>query len=351
MEHTKRLDLAQNVIAPPAKAAIFLTVTVNRGREAKVRTALADVSGLTRAVGFRVPEATLSCVVGVGADLWDRMYDTMQRPIHLHRFAPIAGPEHVAVSTAGDLLFHIRATRPDLCFELSHQLLRALDRLVEPVDEVHGFRYWDERDLLGFVDGTESPHSVREASMTALVGEEDPPYAGGSYVIVQKYLHDLDAWDGLSVAEQERVVGREKLSDLELSDDDKPSNSHVAATTIVDPDGTARQIVRENLPFGNAAAGEFGTYFIGYAADPGVIERMLHRMFVGEPVGNTDRILDFSTAVTGCLFFAPPAGVLETAGPAPATSVVDQPNRPEVGPASMSPGSLGIGSLKRSSTS
>ena len=339
MDHTQRRNLAQDVIAAPARAAIFLTVTVNQGGEAKVRESLADVAGLTRAVGFREPEASLTCVVAVGADLWDRMYDTLPRPTHLQRFTPIAGSEHAAVSTDGDLLFHLRATRPDLCFELCHQLLRSLGGLVQPVDEVHGFRYWDERDLLGFVDGTESPRSEPEATMAALVGEEDPPYVGGSYVIVQKYLHDLNAWERLSVAEQERIVGREKLSDIELSDADKPSNSHVAATTIVDPDGTARQIIRENLPFGNAAAGEFGTYFIGYAADPGVIERMLRRMFVGDPVGNTDRILDFSTAVTGCLFFAPPAGVLELGGAAQSTSLDDQP----------SPGSLGIGSLKKRS--
>jgi putative iron-dependent peroxidase len=346
MSPTRPQDLAQEILAPPAKAAIFVTVTVDAGREEHVREALGEVAGLTRAVGFRVPEAGLSCVVAVGAGLWDRMYDA-PRPTHLHRFAPIAGERHVAVATPGDLLFHIRATRPDLCFELCHHLLRLLGDDVRAVEEVHGFRYWDERDLLGFVDGTESPRSEPTASAVALVGDEDPPYMGGSYVIVQKYLHDLEAWDRLPVAEQERIVGREKLSDIELSEAAKPSNSHVAATTIVDPDGTARQIVRDNLPFGNAAAGEFGTYFIGYAADPGVIERMLHRMFVGEPAGNTDRILDFSTPVTGCLFFAPPAGFLERPSP---TSPTVTTQEPPPGVPTAGSGSLRIGSLKRRST-
>jgi putative iron-dependent peroxidase len=368
MPHTRLQDLAQEILAPPARAAISLTVTVNRGCEEQVRDSLGDVAGLTRAIGFRVPEAQLTCVASVGADLWDHMYDA-PRPAHLHPFVPIAGAEHVAVSTPGDLLFHIRATHPDLCFELCHQLLRSLRGLVQPVDEVHGFRYWDERDLLGFVDGTESPRSDRKASVVALVGDEDPPYTGGSYVIVQKYLHDLGAWETLSVAEQEQVVAREKLSDVELPDTVKRSNSHVAATTITDPDGTARQIVRSNMPFGNASAGEFGTYFIGYTADPGVIERMLHRMFVGEPAGNTDRILEFSTAVTGCLFFAPPAAFLERASPPPpAVTTNDQSasvptpvppsNRAlEAERAASEPraattrGSLRIGSLKRSSKS
>jgi putative iron-dependent peroxidase len=365
MPSTRPQDLAQEILAPPAKAAIFLTVTVNAGCEAQVRESLADVPGLTRSIGFRAPEAQLTCVASVGADLWDRMYDA-PRPAHLHPFAPISGAEHTAVSTAGDLLFHLRATRLDLCFELSYQLLRSLDGLVQPVDEVHGFRYWDERDLLGFVDGSESPPLDREASTVALVGEEDPSYAGGSYVIVQKYLHDLGAWESLSVAEQERVIGREKLSNVELPEAVKPANSHVAATTLTDPDGTERQIVRDNMPFGNAAAGEFGTYFIGYAADPGVTERMLHRMFVGEPAGNTDRILDFSRAVTGCLFFAPPADFLENPTPAPAAVTADrqspsvptatQPSaratevaRPGTEPRAV--GTLGIGSLKRSSKS
>jgi len=368
MRQTNLQDLAQEILAPPAKAAIFLTVTVNGGCEEQVRESLGNVAGLTRAIGFRVPEAQLTCVAAIGAGLWDRMYDA-PRPAHLHPFVPIAGAEHAAVSTPGDLLFHIRATRPDLCFELCHQLLRSLGGLVQPVDEVHGFRYWNERDLLGFVDGTESPRSDREASMVALVGGEDPPYAGGSYVIVQKYLHDLSAWESLSVAEQEQIVGREKLSDVELPEAAKASNSHVAATTITDPDGTARQIVRDNMPFGNAAAGEFGTYFIGYTADPGVIERMLHRMFVGEPAGNTDRILDFSTAVTGCLFFAPPADFLERSSPTPPAATTDEQSVgvPTTVPIStrargaeataseprsvISTGSLGIGSLKRSSKS
>ena len=170
------------------------------------------------------------------------------------------------------------------------------------------FRYFDERDLLGFVDGTENP-TGQAADIAVTIGAEDPAFAGGTYVIVQKYLHDMAAWDALSVEEQERVIGRAKLSNVEMDDDVKPSNSHVALNTIIDPDGTQRQILRENMPFGSLGAGEFGTYFIGYAATPSVTELMLQRMFLGDPPGNYDRILDFSTAVTGSLFFVPTAGL------------------------------------------
>ena len=306
--------LAQDVLAPPAKAAIFLTLTVRSGQEAAVRQALADVPGLKRAVAFRIPELRLSCVVGIGSDLWDRTYRG-RRPAGLHPFVPLDGGKHQAPSTAGDLLFHLRADRADACFELSHQLLRRLDGLVDCVEEVHGFRYWDERDLLGFVDGTESPSIFDDASVAALVDDQDPPFAGGSYVIVQKYLHDLQAWDALPVEQQELVIGRRKLSDIEIPDDAKPTNSHVALNSISDADGNDLAIVRDNLPFGNAGAGEFGTYFIGYAADPAITERMLHNMFIGDPAGNYDRILDFSRAVTGCLFFVPPAAFLEDPEP------------------------------------
>jgi putative iron-dependent peroxidase len=205
----------------------------------------------------------------------------------------------------------------DLCFELGYRLMGRLADRARVVDEVHGFKYFDERDLLGFVDGTENP-TGDSALTTAIIGDEDPDFAGGSYVIVQKYLHDLVAWDALSVEEQEGVIGRDKLSDIELSDDVKPTNSHVALTTITDDDGTERKIVRDNMPFGRVGTGEFGTYFIGYAANPAVTEQMLTRMFAGDPTGNYDRILDFSTPVTGSLFFVPSTDFLDDPPAAPA---------------------------------
>jgi putative iron-dependent peroxidase len=216
------------------------------------------------------------------------------------------------------------------------------------VDEVHGFRYFDERDLMGFVDGTENPVGRAEEE-AALVSDADSAFAGGSYVIVQKYVHPLDVWNALSTEEQEKVIGRYKLSDIEMPDEIKPVNSHVAVNTIVEPDGTQRQIVRANMPFGEVGRGEFGTYYIAYSATPSVTERMLIRMFIGEPPGNTDRILDFSTAVTGGLFFAPSADFLDDPPDPPgATDPPDASGPP--GAADDSQGSLGIGSLKRSTT-
>jgi putative iron-dependent peroxidase len=263
--------------------------------------------------GILIRRGELSCVIGIGARLWDRLYG-FPRPAGLHPFRPLAGVTHSAPATAGDLLFHLRARHLDQCFELGQQLVKALSVQAEVVDEVHGFRYFDERDLLGFVDGTESPPGA--AAVTAVrIGEEDPAFAGGSYVVVQKYLHDLDAWNALSVEEQDRAIGRHKVNDIEIPDAQKAPNSHVALNTVVDADGTQRQIVRDNMPFGTIGTGEFGTYFIGYAASPDVIEEMLRNMFIGKPPGNHDRILDFSTAVTGGLFFVPTADFLDDQPP------------------------------------
>jgi putative iron-dependent peroxidase len=329
----------QAVLTPLTEAAIFLVLTVDSGFENEIRELLADVSALKRSVGFRIPEGELSCVVGLGSCLWDRLFG-QPRPAGLHPFRDVAGQQHTAAATPGDLLFHIRARRLDLCFELAQRLMNRLVGYTQVVDEVHGFKSFDERDLLGFVDGTENPDGAT-ALVAVTVADEDPEFAGGSYVVVQKYLHDLNAWDALSVEEQELAIGRTKLSDLELPDEVKPANSHVALNTITDDNGEQQQIVRFNMPFGRVGEREFGTYFIGYARSPDVIEQMLTNMFIGKPPGNYDRILDFSRAVTGNLYYVPTAGFLDdppASAPAPAQTSAAE-NAPE-------DGSLRIGSLR-----
>ena len=235
----------------------------------------------------------------------------------------------------------------DLCFEMTTQIMARLGDAVSTVDEVHGFRYFDDRDLLGFVDGTENPRGEAVID-AALIGEEDAAFAGGSYVIVQKYLHDLDGWNALSTEAQERIIGRTKLSDIELDDSIKPTSAHNALTTITE-NGKEYQIVRDNMPFGRVGIGEFGTYFIGYCRTPRVTERMIENMFVGRPAGNYDRLLDFSRAVTGALFFVPSATFLESLNEDEDAAATPDPE-PAPEPASLRPaagdGSLAIGSLK-----
>ncbi len=339
----------QPVAAPLSRAAIFLTVTINPDSEnrATLRSFCGDLAALIRAVEFRDIEAGLSCVMGFGSDAWDLLFGA-PRPAELHPFKELrAGARH-APATPGDLFFHIRSKRMDLCFEMATQIMGRISGAVLPVDEVHGFRYFDDRDLLGFVDGTENPRG-RAVVDAAIIGAEDAAFAGGSYVITQKYLHDVGAWNALSTETQGRIIGRSKLSDIELDDAIKPTSAHSALTTI-EEGGKEVKILRDNMPFGQVGRDEFGTYFIGYSRSPRVTEQMLENMFIGRPPGNYDRLLDFSRAVTGNLFFVPSATFLEAAAE-------DGPDvaAPSAGPSSIKSsssipsvhdGSLGIGSLK-----
>lgn len=310
---------SQAVASKLSRAAIFLVATLNDGEANlnSVRAMCGDLAGFVRAVGFRDLDGGLSCIMGFGSDAWGRLFGDPQ-PKELHPFREIRGRHH-AMATPGDLLFHIRARSMDLCFELAMQIMTRLGGAVTIVDETHGFKFFDQRDMIGFVDGTENPVGP-ESVNAVLIGDEDPAFAGGSYVIVQKYLHDLKRWNDLPIERQEAIIGRKKLSDIELEDAVKPSCAHNALTSITDQDGKELKILRDNMPFGEIGKGAFGTYFIGYTRSPSRIERMLQNMFVGDPPGNYDRLLDFSRATTGSLFFVPPATFLGSAGPAALSS-------------------------------
>ncbi|MBN9593743.1 MAG: Dyp-type peroxidase [Afipia sp.] len=355
------LVVSQPVVARLTRSAIFLVVTINpgAGAEATVRGLCADLSSLLRGVGFRDLDGQLSCIMGVGSEAWDRLFGA-PRPKDLHPFREICGV-HTAVSTPGDILFHLRAASMDLCFELATHIMSRLAGAVTVVDEVHGFKSFDDRDLLGFVDGTENPVG-QAADVATLIGDEDARFAGGSYVIVQKYLHDLERWNKVPVEEQENIIGRHKLSDIEQPDAVKKPYAHNVLTSI-EENGEQIQILRDNMPFGEVGKSEFGTYFIGYARAPQPIETMLDNMFIGNPPGTYDHLLDFSRAATGCLFFVPTATFLDDVDPdaEPATgtsahepSTTSQPEASQTEtpqPAlSRGDGSLGIGSLKERGT-
>jgi putative iron-dependent peroxidase len=338
--------VSQLVVQDLTRAAIFLVVTIDPGTtsRAAVRSFCSELPALVRAVGFRDIEGNLSCVMGIGSDAWDRLFG-QPRPAELHPFREFkSGPRH-AVATSGDLMFHIRAKSMDLCFELATQIMTRLGAAVSPVDEVHGFRYFDDRDLIGFVDGTENP-TGQAAIDAAYVGAEDAVFAGGTYVILQKYLHDLAGWNALPTETQERIIGRAKLSDIELDDAVKPAYAHNALAKVV-VDGKEVKIIRDNMPFGRVAEKKFGTYFIGYARSPRTIEQMLENMFIGQPPGNYDRLLDFSVARTGNLFFVPSATFLENISDDDhVAGLSSTPDVPAPTPAPKREGSLDIGSLK-----
>ena len=342
----------QDVLGSTGRAAFFIVLGLSNAvdADARVRAWCADVAAHRRSLRLRAPEGNVRCAVGFGSAAWDRLFG-LPRPAALHPFQALAAGDRVAPSTPGDLFLHLRAESTDLCFELATQLLDALGDAVTPIDEVQGFRSFDARSMIGFVDGTENPVD-QEAADAALVGEEDPDFEGGSYVLVQKYLHRMAAWNALSVEQQEQAIGRRKHNDVELSDELKPANAHNALTVITDDEGNELKIVRDNLPFGSPSRGEFGTYFIGYARDPAITERMLRNMVIGDPPGNYDRLLDFSEPTTGTEFFVPSATQLEAladrvapGSPAAAPGTADGA---DAGDPSSAPqdGSLNIGSLK-----
>ncbi|GAA3949667.1 Dyp-type peroxidase [Gordonia caeni] len=333
----------QTIITRKTRSAIFLTLCINPGGEEGVRDGLEKIGGLTTAVGSRAPEAALAAIVAIGSDAWDRLF-TGPRPALLTPFTQLEGPVHTAPATPADILVHIKADDMGLCYELGRQLTEVFGDAVRTQEEVHGFRYFDLRDLTGFVDGTENP--VGQDAIDAItVGDEDPAFSGGSYVVTQRYVTDFSAWDAISVEEQENVFGRTKLDNIEMDDDVKPANSHIALNVIEDADGNEIDIVRDNMPYGAInGSGDKGTFYIAYSRGPEVSEEMLRNMFLGDPPGNYDRLLDFTTAVSGAQFFAPPAEFLEELPSAPPSAVAPEP---EPGPEPVADGSLRIGSLRR----
>ncbi|KAJ5815697.1 hypothetical protein N7474_007474 [Penicillium riverlandense] len=302
---------AQRVDMPLTRSATFLVVSVTSKPDAiqSVQSTLAGLDSLAKNVSIRDLDAQFACTVGIGSEIWDQL-TRRPRPAELHPFREFKGKTHTAVATPGDLLFHIRSERRDLCFEFERQLLDQLGDAVTVVDETVGFRYFDVRDLLGFVDGTANPVGPAVPS-SVLVAEEDTSAQGGSYIVVQKYTHDLPGWKNLSTEQQEKIIGRTKLDNIELDDAEAgQQQSHKTLNTIENENGGEHAILRDNMPFGSPGEGEFGTYFIGYTRRLWVIEKMLEQMFVGNPPGLHDRILDFSKPLTGTTFFAPSATFL-----------------------------------------
>jgi putative iron-dependent peroxidase len=298
----------QNVLDDHGNNTIFMVWKFkdNIDITAAFQRICALIINLNHSGSVRFPDSGASCVMGIGFDAWQRLELPRPLPKELENFTPIIGAKHMAVSTEGDLHFHIRGDGISICYDMASAITDALDPVAVSLEEVHGFRYWDGRSILGFVDGTENPHG-KDRAYFGLVGDEDPVYQGGSYLFVQKYIHDLNAFNALSVTEQEKVFGRSKHDDIEMPDDIKPSNSHSALANV----GDDFKVIRDNMPFGNRTKNEMGTYFIAYASTFSTVKKMLNNMFIGSPPGNYDRLLDFSIAKTGTLFFVPPVSFLD----------------------------------------
>ncbi len=305
----------QPVTSSPGENALFIVLGINSEASSidAVKDFSANFSALVRSLKNRFPHDDFNAALGFGAEAWSRLFPDIRKPKELMPFEAIKGQKYTAVSTAGDLFFHIRANKQGICYELGSIIHQQLKDCTYSIDEVHGFRYFDGRSIIGFVDGTENPeHEI--AAQYAVVGDEDPDFKGGSYAFIQKYVHDMDKWRGLSDEEQEKVIGRKKYSDVELSDDVKPATAHNVVSKAHDADGNELKIVRANMPFSNPSKNEYGTFFIGYARHFSTTRQMLRNMFLGNREKHTDKLLDFSTPLTGCLFFVPTFDFLDDLG-------------------------------------
>ncbi len=292
--------------------AIFLTLELapGEGSAATARQALAGFPAMTAEVALSAPEARLTSVAAVADSAWDRLYGA-DRPVGLAPFKSFADGGRTAPATAADLLLHIRADRLDLCFELARRARRALGEAVRVIEEVQAFRYYDSRDLTGFVDGTENPQGDEDRGAVALLPGSAGAFAGGSFVNLQRYIHDLPKWEALPVPRQEDIIARSKQDNIEYPSDKKPPTAHIKRVSIKE-DGQSLEMLRHSMPYGGAD--QQGLYFIAYTGRPDTFARMLEAMIVADGEGHYDHLMDYSRAVTGAAFFAPPKDWLESRG-------------------------------------
>lgn len=259
-----------------------------------VRAALGSLAGL------RVP-----LVVAFGDVLW-RSLAPAAAPDTLRAFSAIEGPDGLrAPATQGDLMFWIQGDAIDDVFDAALEIGTALSALGELRVDLRGFVYHDSRDLTGFVDGSANPKgdAARAAALVA-----DGPGAGGSFVLSQRWVHDLRRFETLSTGVQERVIGRTKPDSVELEGDAMPPDSHVSRTDI-SRDGEALKIFRKSFPYGSV--GEHGLYFLAFAREIRRFDLLLESMFGLGGDGVHDHLLQFTRPVTGSYWFAPSVEDLE----------------------------------------
>lgn len=299
------------IIPDPNQHALFLVVRVKNPTTtgSAIARVVAGIPELVQTVGRHDAEAALVCTVSFGSGFWD-VLSPGHRPKKLRPFTAIDLPGKTAPSTGGDILLHLISKRLDLNFELARQLRGQLGDAIAVMDEVHGFRYLDSRDLTGFIDGTENP-GLDERAAVALIGEEEPDFAGGSYVFVQRYVHNLPKWNTLSQDEQENTIGRRKADSEELSDEVKPPTAHISRV-VIEENGEELEIVRHSFPYGTTS--EAGLFFIAYTKDLDITDKMLRRMMGAGGDGLHDHLMDYTRAVSGAHFFAPSLEILQALG-------------------------------------
>ena len=300
-------NLAQDVFKEAGESVIFVMLSLKREDIEKEREIIADMAdrmeAIQRSMNIRVAPETVKLSFGFSNRAWEYLFPTAKKPKELEDFQGVNGEHHTAPATPADLFLHVRAGQAATSYLVVDQIMSFLRPVVDVVDETHGFHYLEGRAIIDFIDGTENPVG-EEAKEWAIIGAEDPEFINGSYAFAQKYIHDLDAWRALPTEVQEKYVGRRKYSDLELSDEEKDPRAHNIISQD-NRDGEEHKIVRMNVVFANPGEGVRGTYFIGYARHWDVTRQMVTNMFTQD-----DRLLEYSTAEKGQLFFIPSKEIL-----------------------------------------
>jgi putative iron-dependent peroxidase len=293
----------RGVVAEASPAAVFLTFnqTRNDGAVDRVKLVLSKISTLEQLFNQNYPDAELHIVAAIGSAYWSQL-GLCDVPKQLQPFPSLENGENIAPNTPVDLLFHIRSQRKDLNFMVAQRLHTELADAVALVEEVEGFRYLDSRDLTGFVDGTENPEGENRVAV-AVVGDEDSAFSGGSYIHLQRYVHNMAYWNQQSLKCQEDTIGRTKSDNIEYTSEDKPLTAHTKRTSLKDEAGASIEILRHSMPYGSTQ--ECGLLFASYCRTPDNFTLMLKSMVEGDGAGHSDHLLKYTRAVTGQSFFAP----------------------------------------------
>ncbi|QCR35384.1 Dyp-type peroxidase [Nissabacter sp. SGAir0207] len=289
-------QVQSGILLEKCRFAIYLEANIQGEFEA-LRQGCRSFCQKLQEMQLAFPQENLGATIAFGYDVWQDLSGGQGAP-ELKNFLPLG--KGLAPSTQRDMLIHIQSLRHDVNFALAQAALAAFGSAIHVEEETHGFRNIEMRDLSGFVDGTENPQGEQRREV-AIVAEEQPD-AGGSYVFVQRWEHNLRQWNRFSVEQQEQVIGRTKLTDEELPRDSRPDTSHVSRVDLKE-EGKGLKILRQSLPYGTVS-GKHGLYFLAYSARLHNIEQQLLSMF-GDLDGKRDQMLRFTRPVSGSYFFAP----------------------------------------------
>ncbi|MDA0127444.1 Dyp-type peroxidase [Vibrio sp. MarTm2] len=292
----------QSAILPEAGPFAQYTLLKIKQNPQSVVEKLKALPKLVEELNQQQPGADLTLSIAFTKSFWTQL--DAATPPELIDFPVLGEGEVVAPSSDVDVLLHCHSNRHDLHFYLLRKLMADVEQDVQVVDETYGYRYLDSRDMTDFIDGTENPKEGQRAEV-AIIPEGE--FAGGSYVMVQRFIHNLPSWNRLNVSAQEKVIGRTKPDSIEL--DDVPAASHVGRVDIKE-EGKGLKIVRHSLPYGSVS-GEHGLLFIAYCNTLHNFKAMLESMY-GVTDGKTDQLLRFTKAVTGAYFFSPSAQMLQS---------------------------------------